>query len=192
MKLAKIAFVVLIVASLFVPLKSVRADMAPPPAPQLGGLQPFQYQKTNVQMVYERVELELQPFVESNGNDTRTASRVHVTAYFTMHNNGNAVESMQAIFPLESFSDCIWQNEVSNSYAKYSINADTFNVVIDGSPTSVEKLITEHPYKSVVKDPNGCEQMTWASFNITFPVGQDVVVRVQYEMEPEGGISCRI
>jgi len=184
---AKFLLVILMLVGLFVPARLAHADMAPPPAPQLGGLEPFQYQKTNVQMVYERVELELRPFAEADNEGTRTGSRVQVTVYFTMHNNGNIPEAMQAIFPLESFSDCIYQNEISDSYAKYSINADTFNVIVDGAVTSFEKVTTEHPYKNLVKDPNNCDQMTWAGFNVTFPVDQDVVIRVQYEMEPQWG-----
>jgi len=182
---AFLPFVILL--SLFASSQPVHADIAPPPAPQLGGLQPFQYQQTNVQMVYERVEMELQPFVEYDGEYTQNSNRIIVTAYFTMHNNGDKAESMQAIFPLESFSACIWQNEVSNSYAAYSINAGTFNVIIDGASVPVEKVVTEHPYKGIVKDPNRCDQMTWAGFNVTFPIDADVVIRVQYVMEPTGG-----
>ena len=63
MRSAKILLVILFSIGLFVPSFPARADIAPPPAPQLGGLEPFAYQDTNVQMVYERVEMEIESFI---------------------------------------------------------------------------------------------------------------------------------
>lgn len=62
MKLRKIVLSGLFIFTIIIPSNSVHADVAPPPAPQLGGLEPFEYQDTNVQMVYERVEMEVQPY----------------------------------------------------------------------------------------------------------------------------------
>jgi hypothetical protein len=183
MKLAKIAFVVLIVASLFVPTRSVHADVAPPPAPQIGGLEPFQYQTTNVQMVYERVEMEIQSFTQFDEEYTHTESRVRVNAYFTMHNNGNSPESMQAIFPMESFT-CEAAGSMGNSYTYYQVNQDSFDVVVDGADIPIHKVVTEHPHK-------GCPQMTWAGFDVSFPIDEDVVIRVQYVMESMGADSMQ-
>jgi hypothetical protein len=161
--------------------------MAPPPAPQLGGLEPFGYQDTNVQMVYERVEMEVQPILIEG--ISRPLSRIVVTAYFTMHNPGDEPESMQAVFPLESFSRCIWQNERSNSYATYLIQEETFDVLVDGVDIPIQKIVTDHPYKDLTGVPNGCDdlKMTWAGFDITFPVDEDIVIRVQYVMDAVAG-----
>jgi hypothetical protein len=183
MKSAKITFISLLLLSLFIPLQFVHADMAPPPAPELGGLQPFKYQTTNVQMVYERVEMDIQPFTQFDGDYAYLENRVDVTAYFTLHNQGDSPESMQAVFPLESFSNCIWQNGRSNSYTHYEINENSFNVLVSGVNVPVQKVVTDHPYKNRIGDPNGCDQMTWAGFDITFPAQEDVVVKVQYGME---------
>src|SRR5512145_2906214 len=106
MNSAKIAFVLLLLLRFLIPSQVSHADISPPPAPELGGLEPFEYQDTNVQMVYERVEMEIQPFSYDDPRYSFVASRVNVTAYFIMHNNGSSSESMQAIFPLESFSNC--------------------------------------------------------------------------------------
>jgi len=63
LRMRKILLAALFVVSLFISVKSAHADVAPPPAPQLGGLEPFEYEETNVQMVYERVEMEVQSFL---------------------------------------------------------------------------------------------------------------------------------
>jgi hypothetical protein len=173
MKSAKIALSVLIILSLLIPSQPVRADVAPPPAPQLGGLEPFGYQETNVQMVYERVEMEVgQIFLFSSDPQ----NRVTVTAYFTMHNQGKTSESMQVIFPLESFTDCESSSETANNYTYYQVNKDSFKVVIDGNIVPAREVVTPHPHED-------CDKMTWAGFDVNFPVDQDVVIRVQYVMD---------
>jgi hypothetical protein len=97
--------IVILLAIIIVPVRSVRADISPPPAPILAGLAPFEYQDTKVQMIYERVEMELKT-VHTYDEYDKTTSQVLVTAYFVMRNQGNVPESMQAIFPLESMTDC--------------------------------------------------------------------------------------
>ncbi len=183
MKSAKIILVVLIVLGVLTPSQSAYADIAPPPAPELGGLEPFGYQETNVQMVYERVEMEIQPVTKFEDDYVYSVSSVVVNAYFTMHNLGDMAETMQAIFPLESFSSCIGQNETANSYTEYSIQEESFSVTVEGAPVPVRKVITDHPYKDLVAIANMCEKMTWAGFDVTFPVDEDVVIKVQYVME---------
>jgi hypothetical protein len=130
-------------------------------------------------MIYERVELEVDGSVDSSDGYDFQQNRVVVTAYFTMHNNGNAPESMQAIFPLESFTNCESGVGMGNSYTYYSVNQDSFEVMIDGNIVPIKKVVTAHPHQ-------GCEHMTWAGFDITFPVDEDVVIRVNYVMESLG------
>jgi hypothetical protein len=170
---------------MLIPVRDVHADIAPPPAPQLGGLEPFGYQDTNVQMAYERVEMELQSFLPPE-DETFPQSRVNVTAYFTMRNQGDLPESMQVIFPLESFSNCRLGFGGGNSYTTYLVNADSFQVLVNGNPVPVEKVVTEHPDKDVQGLGDTCKQMTWAGFDVTFPAGEDVVIRVEYDMESTG------
>ena len=188
-KMAKSVLFSLLMVSIFVPIHSARADIAPPPAPELGGLQPFDYQDTNVQMVYERVEMEVQPLQSEEAS--YLLSRIVVTAYFTMRNLGDSPESMQAIFPLESFSGCIGQDERSNSYVEYSIKEETFTVVIDGVDVPIEKVSTDHPYKNAGGISNQCDEMTWAGFDASFPADEDVVIRVQYVMDAASGDSMQ-
>jgi hypothetical protein len=177
---AKIILLFAFSLSLFTPFQSAHADIAPPPAPQLGGLEPLGYQETNVQMVYERVEMEVQSF--QYVDSFYFASRVNVVAYFTMHNNGNVSESMQVVFPLESFSNCREGYGGGNSYTHYFVQEDSFSAIIDGSEAPIKKVVTDHPYKI----DGVCDQMTWAGFDVVFPVDEDVMIKVQYVMETMG------
>jgi hypothetical protein len=65
---------------------------------------------------------------------------------------------------------------MGNSYTYYQVDQDSFEVIVDGNTAPVQKVVTDHPHK-------GCQQMTWAGFNVTFPANEDVVVRVHYVME---------
>lgn len=181
MKFAKVALTVLILFSFLIPPQSVHADIAPPPAPQLGGLEPFQYQKTNVQMIYERVEMDVQPITQQDAEYTHSGSRVSVTAYFVMRNLGSAPETMQAIFPVESFSHCRMGYGGGNSYTNYFVREDSFIVTVGSNNVPVQKIETDHPFKI----EGVCDKMSWAGFDVTFPVGEDVVAKVQYVMETE-------
>jgi len=178
MKLAKTVFTILLLSVFFIPsgfVQVVHADVAPPPAPQLGGLEPFGYQETNVQMVYERVEMELRPFLWSA--DDFSKARVNVTAYFTMHNQGTTPETMQAIFPLESFTECEPQDVgIRDNYTYYTVTPSSFEVLLNGKGVPVQNVVTKHPHE-------GCEQMNWAGFDVTFPVQEGVTIRVEYIME---------
>jgi hypothetical protein len=136
-------------------------------------------------MAYERVEMEIQSVIPpKDGNFSQ--NRVTVTAYFTMRNQGDISESMQVIFPLESFSNCRLGFSGGNSYTSYFVNADSFQVLVNGNPVPVEKVVTDHPDKDVQGLGDTCKQMTWAGFDVTFPPDEDVVIQVEYVMESMG------
>src|SRR4026209_193507 len=105
MRVTKILLVALFVASILIPAQPVRADMAPPPEVELSGLQPPQFQKTEVAMIYERVEMELGIYRDETGLQP-IQNRVVVNAYFVMQNQGSADERMQAVFPSVSEPIC--------------------------------------------------------------------------------------
>jgi hypothetical protein len=113
----------------------VHADMAPNPSPGFGGLQPFSYQETQAQMVYERVEMELkQVYSEEHQRDIEI---VTVDAWFTLKNRGSTEEKMQAAFPLWDFNYCAYELEIPGppSYAHFTLDSRTFLVAIDGVNT---------------------------------------------------------
>src|SRR5215216_1672041 len=186
MKSTKVIVVMLFLLIFFIPSHAVHADISPPPAPELGGVEPFEYQSTNVQMLYERVEMELQPVYTEDGDYSFFASRVNVSAYFTMHNNGNTNESMQVIFPLESFSNCRMGFGGGNNYTQYFVNENSFQVFVEGVVVPLQNVTTDHPYQTIQGLGDYCDKMSWVGFDVTFPVDEDIVIKVQYVMETMG------
>jgi hypothetical protein len=161
------------------------ADVAPSPITGLGGIEPFQYQHTEVQMIYERVEMELltSRWIPEE-KYTTDEDQIKVVAWFVMQNTGNVEEKMQAVFPLGSFNVCGKGDEgVPPSYNNdYWIDPDSFTVQIDSYPVTVTQITTPHP--SCNDDYN---KMDWAAFYVSFPVGQDVLIRVEYNMRGDMG-----
>ncbi len=84
------------------PVKIAKADGAPPPEPDMGGVAPYHPIDTNVQMISETVIIDALPSptrwtsTEFNWN----SNRVKVHASFTLRNQGKEEEKMQVIFPL--------------------------------------------------------------------------------------------
>ncbi|HSK89220.1 MAG TPA: hypothetical protein VK880_12720, partial [Anaerolineales bacterium] len=170
MKPVKLALAISILLSFFIPLQSARVDIAPSPEVEIGGLHSFQ--DTEVQMMYERVELELQMFHSEDAVDP-LQNRVVVNAYFVMKNQGTVDENMQAVFPSQSRPFC-HGNISGDTFTVYDIIQDSFEVSIDGIivPTSV----MDAPY-------GDCLDYPWLAFDINFPVNKDVLVKVSYVME---------
>lgn len=125
----------------------VQADAAPPPMPGVGGLEPFHYQDTNVQMIYERVEMELQNFVVEDPK-SRIDSQVVVNGWFMMRNLGKVEEKFQVVFPLEDINSCLNDNDIgmAPSYSYFKFLPETFKAFINGTALEVTQLSTSHPY----------------------------------------------
>lgn len=176
-------FAILIVIFSTCIVENAKADISPPVAPGIGGLEPFDYQDTQVQMVYERVEMELFTVYEEGFEDEPPTYKINVVAWFVMRNQGNQAEQMQAMFPTKNFNDCLEFNQVSSppSYAHYEIVPDSFNFQVDGENVPFTEIETKHPYDEICKSPGW--DMTWAAFDVTFPVDKDVLVRVEYQMQ---------
>ncbi len=175
MRITKILLVVLFAGSLFVPAQPVHADAAPPPAPELGGLQPFQ--STEVQMVYERVEMELESF-NPEWDLESTQNRITVNAYFVMKNTGSVDESMQVVFPLTIVPFCSGTTKTTqgDSWTYYEIDKGSFKVSVDGIVLPTTLIRTTY---------NRCENYPWAGFDVTFPVNKEVLIKVTYVMETQ-------
>jgi hypothetical protein len=143
-----------------------RADIAPPAAPYLGGVEPFEYQDTEVQMLYERVEMDL----------SDESGQLHVLANFGMLNTGSDDENMQVVFPLSSLGGC-------NPRASYRIEIPSFVVKVNGNSVNASKIITEYP------DPqcaNFGEEFEWMAFDVSFPIDMVVPIQVEYVMSGSG------
>ncbi len=152
---------VLLAILLAVP-SSARADVAPPAQPPGSNLQPGA-ESTQVRMLAETVVLDVRP-----GASDRSLGQAHVTADFTMHNLGSADESMAARFPIGATNGFFSVNEISGLQIK-----------VAGRPVATRRITGEDPY-------NGSAPVPWAEFNVTFPVGQDVPIRVEYNLEATG------
>ncbi len=189
MKSIKWVLCFLLAIFILIPTDPARADGAPPPdITSLGGVGPFRYQSTEVQMEYERVEMELQ---EEPGDDpAHPINQISVNAWFIMNNTGSVDEKMQVIFPLDNINDCVDHADsplstpmlFSSSYS-YQIIADSFNVSVDGVSESTTPVTTESPDTGKLPDSCTNEPMHWAGFDVLFPVNQNVLIRVNYMMK---------
>ncbi len=163
--------VFILIIALLSPACPARADAGPPLVSALGGLSPFEFQDTKVQMVYERVELVLQAGQQAADefSGPTADSQVFVNAYFVMQNMGNVQEDMQAVFPLDSFTEC-------TDFTYYQVDPDSFTVFVDGNLAAISTVRSENPYSP------GCSPLDWAAFDVSFPVGEQVVINVKYAM----------
>src|SRR5919108_4330481 len=154
-------------------VQSVKANGAPPPDPTVGGASPYQPQKTNVQMMAETVFID----VPQSPSNVQEPKQIRVNAEFTMRNQGKVKEQMQVIFPLTRLNT--WQNEE----ALYEIDISSFAVKVDGQSMPFTTLTT--PPEMTISDTEHdgfLSQVKWAGFEVTFPVQQDVLLQVEYEM----------
>lgn len=177
MKLCKSVILTVILVVLIIPVQPVRADIAPPPAPGLGGLRPFTYQSTEVQLVYERVELTLHTLIPPNDYGW-VQEQIDATAWFVLHNTGGKDEEMKAAFPLGNLNRCVTHaRETPGNWGLQEayIIPESFKVSKDGA--ALETQITEIA---------GIDCVGWATFDVHFPVNKDVLIKVDYSMQTNG------
>jgi len=166
-------------------VQTVHADGAPPPEPDIGGVAPYQPIETNVQMMSETVLLEVFPHPtrwttsELNWN----SNQVRVSASFTLRNQGTEEEQMQVIFPLTRL-DYPWLT------SSYNIIGSSFVAIVDGKPVPTTTVSTPPELQAFPEGldsnlPDGffIPDVQWAGFDVTFPVHEDVIVRVEYDMQ---------
>ena len=164
---------ILILFGLFAFVQPVRADIAPPPGVELEGIRPAGSENTEVEMLYERVEMELGSFYDEKLLPP-TQNRVLVNAYFLMENTGSKDESMQVVFPSRSAPICRKELSHGERYTVYDILQESFQVIVDGNIVPL----------SIVKLPFGdCQDFEWIAFDANFPVGKQVLIKVSYEMQ---------
>ena len=146
----------------FLPTGSVLADMAPPAQPPGTNLLPDD-ENTQVRMVAETVLIVVQDPVPEN-----SVGRAQVTADFTMRNLGNSDETMAARFPISANDGYFNYPEIQN-----------LQVEIDGRVVGTRRIESYDPFDEDATIP-------WAEFDVTFPIQQDVEVRVSYTLKGTG------
>lgn len=157
----RLSIVLLVFAMLAFP-SVVLADIAPPINPPGSNLQPGS-DVTQVRMLSETVLIDVK-------NDTTPDSlgSAAVTADFTMHNLGSADESMAVRFPISADNGRGQYPEITNLAIK-----------VNGKQVSYRRVsYPEIRYQS--------QDVPWAEFDVTFPVGQDVVIEVAYNLNGSG------
>jgi tetratricopeptide (TPR) repeat protein len=151
-----------VIVILFIFPSSVSADIAPPVQPPGSNLQPGA-EFTQVQMAAETVLIDVQASAPP-----KSFGQAHVTASFTMHNQGNQAESMAVRFPIGG----------SNGFSSVQQIKD-LHVKVGGKSISTRNIKGE--------DPNGGpDQVPWVEFDVSFPPGQDVQIEVAYTLEASG------
>ena len=153
----------------------VRADAAPPAQPP--GADPETVQQTMVQMVNEKVVIEITDLGEpSDIYSTAGSTSAYVTALFNMVNQGQKSETMAVRFPLMNPAG------MGDGYGNYP-QISNFTVKINGIliPTSIQT--SANPFDKY--DPQA-PSIPWAAFNVTFPPGDEVNMDVEYTLYPTG------
>ena len=151
----------------------VKADAAPPPDPTVGGVGPYQPQKTNVQMISETV------FIDVPHSPPEQSKPIRVNAVFIMRNQGQTEEQMQVIFPLSRLG---YDNNPEQSV--YLVSLSSFVAKVNNQAVPISQITTPgEPIEDYNNPPLGYSlDVLWAAFPVTFPVKQDVWIQVEYEM----------
>jgi len=164
------AILICTICALFgsVSVQPVKADAAPPPDPTVGGVGPYQPQKTNVQMMSETVFID----VPQSPSNIQEPKQIKVKASFTMRNQGQMEERMQVIFPLTRLG--------YGEQSLYEVEISSFGVKVDGQHVTTSEITTP-------PEVGDYAEVRWVAFEVTFPVQQDITLQVEYEMLNEYG-----
>jgi hypothetical protein len=160
----RFAFVLSIIILFAVPA-SVLADIAPPRNPPGSNLDPGS-EVTQVRMLAETVLIAVQKDLTPG-----SLGRAHVTADFTMQNLGTETERLAVRFPVAV------NNGYDNSYPEIT------NIAIQVNGNGVGFRRSDYPADfGIFHD----DSIPWAEFNVTFPVGKNVAIRVAYDLKGTG------
>lgn len=137
------------------------ADVAPPAQPPGSNPGPGS-ENTQVRMLAERVLID----VIAGGENS--LGKAQVTAEFTMRNLGEKTETMAARFPISA----------NDGFSRYP-EIKNLQVKVDGSSVGTRRIRGEDPYY-------GGDSVPWAEFDVAFPPGEDVNIRVSYQLDGTG------
>ena len=155
------------------PAQLAQADGAPPPDPTVGGVGPYQPQKTNVQMISETVLIEVPP----SPSNVEVPKQIRVNASFTMRNQGQTEEQMDVIFPLTRLDSA-----GTTAPSLYEIDISSFVARVDGKSVPITQISTPPEVTAVDLERGFPPDVQWAAFPVAFPVKKDVLLDVEYEM----------
>jgi hypothetical protein len=159
----------------------VKADAAPPQAPPGSSVATHDFE-THVQMVSEEVTIDVQTYhgptlvlyddenTQEMSGDIVFSNAVlsegdlvgHVTASFTMQNQGDAPESFEVWFPIGA----------NDGYFNI-VTVANFQAWVNGNPVETGRRETEGEFG---------DTLPWAAWPVDFPVGEPVQLAVAYDL----------
>lgn len=153
-----IGLLVVIVFVGYLAVLPVQADAAPPPPPEGMNIEPGE-EYTMVQMVSEEVLIDvgLTTAAESGG-DSQFGHLVSFNCTFWMVNQGNEAEHLLVRFPIHT----------PEEIGTISIQS----IKVDGKP--IEWVEDEFDQDTML------DEFAWAHFDINFPVGEEVEIKITY------------
>ena len=161
-----------------------KADAAPPPPPRGSDLYPS-IGNTNVRMMSEYVQLDVVGNSPSSDKYHHVTGQVVVTAQFFMRNLGETTEQMQVRFPLNyneySIEDELEKKEELCGYDPIYPPIEEISVWVDDIRVEVTNSYAQAELPSDFNEtPVVVTYPCWAHFDVTFPPGQDVTIKVVY------------
>jgi hypothetical protein len=155
-----VAAVILLIVAAFP--ADVYADIAPPANPPGSNPQPGA-EGTEVRMMGETVLIDVLPDSSADG-----LGRAIVTASFLMRNLGSESESMAVRFPIGLDDGWVGIQEI-----------DDLSVSVNGKNIPTRRVMQEDPVW-------GSNLVPWSEFDVTFPPGPDVPIKVTYTLDGVG------
>jgi hypothetical protein len=166
--------------------RSVRADTGPAleETTVIGSIvSPYKFVHTRVRMVDEQVRLKILP-VDRN---QITYQQVEVGADFNLFNTSPVTETMKAVFPLTDLK-CPWvAGPGAWTFREDAIDENTFKVFMDGKAAATTPITTTTVITQEVGPGYAMElecHTLWKQFEVIFPPGRNVRIRVTYLMQP--------
>jgi hypothetical protein len=152
---------------------SVQADAAPPPVAVGSDLFPNSNQ-TKVRMEAETVLITIPEDSES------TSGHAIVNATFYMRNMGDEIEQMNVRFPLNlSEYDLEYEVDTNNDYCPES---SLTSYIEEFSVKTTYEENDENTPVSTSEKASTSTNHCWATFDVTFPPGEQVIIEIQYKM----------
>jgi hypothetical protein len=148
-------------------------DAAPPLQPPGSSIGPEG--QTQVEMISETITLTIVPAASPPTDAWLAGDYFHadVQASFTMRNTGSGEEQLNVRFPMMNLAG--W----GDGYGRFPKVQD-FQVRIDGVATAYTEITV--PNESGYEE----EPIAWASFPVSFPVNEDVLIEISYTLLPSG------
>ncbi|MBN8580537.1 MAG: hypothetical protein J0L96_07690 [Anaerolineae bacterium] len=154
-----------------IPIHPAHADVAPPETVPGSNINP-ESESTQVRMMAETVTLTISED-SADENDAVAETR----AVFTMRNLGTVEETMNVRFPLSFF------NGNSDGFGDFP-EIDAIAVTVNGKSVSTRR--ESQPFLNSTSSFQERDELPWAVFEVTFPLDQDVIIEVVYNVQGFG------